>query len=416
MEKCNYLEGYVAKLENEVERLRKQINTDSNNSSNPPSTDIKPNTPNTYNGRTKTGRKSGGQKGHKSANLSIASIEDRINEGLISREIIMHGIPISEYKSKYVIDVELKAIATEHRFYKNSEIPVKLRPDVQYGSNLKALVVTLVGQGLVASNRIVDMLAAWTNGAIELSDGTIYNFLAEFNKNATSFTSNTKTKLLNNIVMNVDETCSRVDSRNMYFRNYSDEKRVLYTVNQTKGKKAIENDDILPQYIGTLVHDHDTVNYNYGTNNAECNVHLIRYLRSNLENTHHCWSEDMMKLLLSIKKSKEIAISFGAKQFEQLDLDGYKRRYDEIVSAGFEVLKNTKSRFYQTEEKRLLNRLKKYRDNHLLFAENFAVPFRQQFIGTRSAHGQNQGQSVRLFQKLSLLFYLCLISNMILLS
>jgi len=38
-------------------------------------------------------------------------------------------------------------------------------------------------------------------------------------------------------------------------------------------------------------------------------------------------------------------------------------------------LKETKSRFYQNEEKKLLNRLKKYRDNHLLFAVDFVVPF-----------------------------------------
>jgi len=39
------------------------------------------------------------------------------------------------------------------------------------------------------------------------------------------------------------------------------------------------------------------------------------------------------------------------------------------------VIKTTKSRFYQKEEQKLLNRLKKYKDNHLLFAQNFAVPF-----------------------------------------
>jgi hypothetical protein len=213
-----------------------------------------------------------------------------------------------------------------------------MRSEVQYGSSIKSFVATLAGQGLVSSNRIVDMLSAWTNGAIELSDGTIYNFLSEFNTKSAAFVENTKTKLLNNPVMNVDETGARVNGRNMFFRNYSDEKRVLYTANQTKGKKSIEDDDILPQYVGTLVHDHNTVNYNYGMNNAECNVHLIRYLRANSENTHHCWSDDMIEFLLSLKKSKEIALFFGAEKFEQADLEGYRKRYDQIISAGFEVL------------------------------------------------------------------------------
>lgn len=68
-EKIDVLEDKISKLETENEKLRndndrlkKQLNNDSNNSSKPPSSDIKKNIPNN---RTKTNRKSGGQKGHK---------------------------------------------------------------------------------------------------------------------------------------------------------------------------------------------------------------------------------------------------------------------------------------------------------------------------------------------------------------
>jgi hypothetical protein len=60
--------------------------------------------------------------------------------------------------------------------------------------------------------------------------------------------------LLNNTVLHIDETGARVNVRNMFFKNYSDEKRVLYTANQTKGRKAIVDDDVLPQFVGILVH------------------------------------------------------------------------------------------------------------------------------------------------------------------
>ena len=375
MQKCNALEERVARLEAENDRLRKQLNNDSSNSSNPPSSDIKPNAPNTYNGRTKTGRKSGGQNGHKGNHLNRASIKEKIDKGLLKHKVVNHGEPVGNYISKYVIDTKLETIATEHRFYGDAFISMELRPDVQYGAEIKAFVATLAGQGLVASNRITDMLAAWTNGALELSDGTVYNFLAEFNTKAKRYIETIKEKLLNNTVLRVDETVASVNACNMCFRNYSDEKRVLYTANQTKGKKGIEDDDVLPQFVGTLVHDHNTVNYNYGANNAECNVHLIRYLRANSENTHHCWSDDMIEFLLALKRSKELAIAFDVGRFEPSDLDRHLKRYDEIVKAGFEALKNTKSRFYQKEERKLLNRLKKYRDNHLLFAVDFSVPF-----------------------------------------
>ena len=88
MKKCNELEERVTKLEGENDRLRKQLNNDSSNSSNPPSTDIKPNAPNTYNGRTKTGRKSGGQKGHAGKCLSRAAIEDKIAKGQKAKRLL----------------------------------------------------------------------------------------------------------------------------------------------------------------------------------------------------------------------------------------------------------------------------------------------------------------------------------------
>jgi transposase-like protein len=375
IQKCAALEERVIKLETENERLRKQLNSDSGNSSKPPSGDQKANGTNTYNGRSKTERKSGGQLRHEGKHLSRTKKEEKLAKGEMRREIVNHGNPEGKYISKYIIELKIETIATEHRFYEGAKIPKEMRAEVQYGSTVKGLVATLAGQGLVSSNRIVDMVAAWTNGSIELSDGTVYNFLAEFKEKAESFVESTKTKLLNNALMHVDETGVRVNGRNMFFRNYSDELRVLYTANQTKGKKSIEDDNILPQYVGVLVHDHNTVNYNYGMGNAECNVHLIRYLKANSENTHHCWSEEMIEFVLSLKRSKEFAVCFGAKRFEQADLEGYRKRYDEIVSAGFDVSKDTKSRFYQAEEKKLLKRLKKYRDNHLLFAVNFAVPF-----------------------------------------
>lgn len=375
IQKCSELEERISKLESENDRLRKQLNNDSSNSSKPPSTDTKSNAPNTYNGRTKTGRKSGGQKGHAGKHLSRAAIEEKIAKGQMRREIVNHGVPKGSYTSKYVIDLKVEAIAVEHRFYGNTCIPMEFRPDVQYGHEIKATVVTLAGQGIVASNRIVDMITSMSNGALELSDGTVYNFLADFSTTAHSCIETIKTKLLNNVVLCVDETGARINARNMFFRNYSDEKHVLYTANQTKGKKAIEDDGILPRFVGTLVHDHNTVNYNYGSNNAECNVHLLRYLRANSENTHHYWSSEMIEFLLSLKQSKELAIALGMVQFDLADLDRYRRRFDDIVAAGFDALKNTKSRFYQTEEKKLLNRLKKFRDHHLLFAVAFSVPF-----------------------------------------
>lgn len=59
-------------------RLRSIINNDSSNSSLPPSTDQKCGKPtDTFNGRNKTGRMAGGQKGHKGTTLTKNEIEKK---------------------------------------------------------------------------------------------------------------------------------------------------------------------------------------------------------------------------------------------------------------------------------------------------------------------------------------------------
>jgi len=375
------LKERIAKLEAEVDRLRKQLNNNSSNSSLPPSDDIKPNRPNTFNSREKSGKKSGGQENHKGHYFSKADIQRKIKEGIVTHKVVEHGIPrvSSRYTSKYVIDINVETVATEHRFYEDSsgriDIPEEFHQDVQYGNEIKALTATLVSQGIVATNRVVELIDEMSANVVKLSEGSVYNWLAEFDRKAASVIENIKTKLLNSPTMNVDETGARCEKKNMFFRNYSDENHVLYTFNRTKGKSAIEEDGILPKYIGTLVHDHNTVNYNYGTSNGECNVHVIRYLKANYEHTQNMWSCDMIEFLTGFNNAKKFAIAFGACGFEDEDIEKYKKRYDEILAAGYASLENTKSRVYKQDEKKLLNRMKKYKDNHLLFAVDFAVPF-----------------------------------------
>ena len=57
-------------MKNENDKLRKQLNNNSNNSSKPPSSDIKPNKKDIQNNREKTGKTVGGQIGHKGAHMS----------------------------------------------------------------------------------------------------------------------------------------------------------------------------------------------------------------------------------------------------------------------------------------------------------------------------------------------------------
>ena len=42
----------------------------------------------------------------------------------------------------------------------------------------------------------------------------------------------------------------------------------------------MEEIGFLPNYVGTLIHDHNKVQYNFGIKNGECNTHILRYLQA----------------------------------------------------------------------------------------------------------------------------------------
>jgi len=78
-------------LKDDNERMKRIINNDSSNTSLPPSTDQKGKSANTYNSREKTGKKCGGQKGHKGRTLTRETIEDKIEKGILQHKVVNQG-------------------------------------------------------------------------------------------------------------------------------------------------------------------------------------------------------------------------------------------------------------------------------------------------------------------------------------
>lgn len=364
------------KLENEVDRLRKQLNNDSNNSSKPPSSDIKKNIPNN---RTKTNNMSGGQKGHKAHFLDKKEIENKIVNNEIKREIIHMGAISKEYVSKYILDVEINVIAKEYRFYKDKEgkynIPKEFQTDVQYGNELKTICSILNTEGVIAIDRLTDFVSSISHGKIKLSKGTIVNFLKQLSKKSEYIIEQIEDKILNTELIYTDATTARCSNRNICVRNYSNKEYTLLIPTIGKGKKHIEESNILNRYTGDLVHDHETVMYNYGRRHAECNVHIIRYLKGCHENTRNKWALKMRSLLCCLNEYKKGLRVKGVEQIEKEKLEKYSKRYDEILEEGYTENKKIKSKYLRQEEQRLLNRMKKYKENHLLFLYDFSMPF-----------------------------------------
>ena len=145
---------------------------------------------------------------------------------------------------------------------------------------------------------------------------------------------------------------------------------------EKKSLEAMEKLYLLSKFAGVFVHDHETTLYHFGTGHGECNVHLLRYLLKNTEDCSTEWSRRMSELLYEMKKRRdELSERSGLKQFPEAELDAFFNKYDAILEQGYKENLSTAPKWAKQDELALLNRLKKYKENHLLFLTNFDVAF-----------------------------------------
>lgn len=362
-------------------RLKSIINNDSSNTSLPPSTDQKGGKPaNTYNGRKRTGRTAGGQKGHTGTTLTKAWIEEKIKTGRCRHEIKTIGnASAKKYVTKYVVDLKVEPVITEVRIYtdKNGKfsIPAQYRSDVTYGTNVKALAVALYSEGVMSNDRIASFLNAAGNGELELSEGSIYGFCGKFAKLSETSILNLENKMINRNVVATDATTVTVNGEQNYIRNFSINDTVVYYAMKSKSIEALKKLDFLKCYTGILLHDHETALYHFGTDHAECNVHIIRYLRKNTEETGNKWSDNLKSLLCEMNRKRKEFMLQGISAFSADTIKEYEEEYFSLLKKGREENRTTAHKYAKKDEKTLLNRLEKYSHNHLLFLHDFSVPF-----------------------------------------
>ena len=368
-------------LKDDNARLKSIINNNSSNTSLPPSTDQKGSkSANTFNGRKKTERKAGGQKGHTGVTLTKAEIEEKIRLGKCRHEIKTVGkVSGDNYVKKYVVDLAVEPVITEIRIYAdetgNIHIPQEYRSDVTYGTTVKALAVALYSEGVMSNDRIASFLNAASNGELELSEGSVYGFCRKFADASRKSLQNLEIHMLNKKVVATDATTVTVNGKQNYIRNFSISDTVVYRAMQSKSIDALKKLEFLKKYAGTLLHDHETALYHFGTEHAECNVHIIRYLRKNTEETGNHWSEEMITLLCEMNKKRKEYILQGKSEFPAEIIVGYEEKYASLLKKGREENKTTKHKYARHDEGTLMNRMEKYKHNHLLFLYDFSVPF-----------------------------------------
>ena len=83
----------------------------------------------------------------------------------------------------------------------------------------------------------------------------------------------------------------------------------------------------------------------------------------------------MRSFLLGMNHARKERMGAGSTSFTEEEIARDMARYDELIAMGREQNKGTKGRVARKEERALLNRMEKYKDNYLLFLRDFQVPF-----------------------------------------
>ena len=362
----------------EIERLKNNNNKNSSNSGKPSST-------NGYkkvitNNREKSNRKKGAQPNHEGKTLTNQDIEKMINNGEINEVIVIEENKNENNKYfnpiiRYEYDIEIRRIVKKHIIYPDVQTNIKNYP-VVYGNNIK-VIECLLNQKYMSLDSVQSFLYDSTNNQLLTSKGSFYAWNKDiYNKLLKTEYSYIQDQLLNSLVLNVDESPVKIDGDQYYLHNISNGTHTLQYVTKHRSQDDIDDFGFLKKYKGILVHDHYKMYYNYGADNAECNVHVLRYLNAVTEFTNHTWAKELKELFLEMKNLKEQYQSQNKKELLDNEYENFKSRYLEILSKGrIERNKDLSTNAYKKEEINLLNRLEKYCDNHLLFLKKFFVPF-----------------------------------------
>lgn len=384
-EDLDRLEKVIANQEQKIkiltddnERMKRILNNDSSNSSLPPSADQKGKSANAYNARKKSDKKCGGQIGHKGTTLTKQEVKNKIENGDFQHKVVSIGKEEGDYVSKYVLDLQVLATATELRFYADDmgrfDIPKEYQSDVIYGPVIKSIAVDLYSEGAVANDRICEFINAISRNKLNLSQGSVYGFCRSFAQRSENSIAQIREELMNAKTVYTDSTVVTINGKQAHIRNQSIDDAVLYSPMEKKDIDTLKVTGILSKYCGTLVHDHETALYHFGTKHGECIVHLMRYLKKNTEESQNSWSRELTSLFSSMNEQRKKRIS-SYNSFTEIEISNLEAEYDRILLKGRSENKKTSGKYAKREEKTLLNRLKKYKENHLLFLHNFQVGF-----------------------------------------
>jgi transposase len=253
------------------------------------------------NSRRRSGKKRGGQPGHKKSFLQPFEEQD-------VTETVAHcpdGVCAScggqlldsgETVTKDEFDVEIRTVKRRHEYHVfrcakcgaavRQQIPENLKEPNQYGDHVQALALSLMNTGNVAINKVRALLFGMTGGAMTQSEGFIAKLQSRAASGLRMFVENLKTVLVHRTLVYWDDTVIMINTERACLRFYGDDTISLYAAHEHKDKESLDDDGILGLLESTTfaMHDHNKVNYN------------VRFFFQNLDAKKQVFNRNILRI------------------------------------------------------------------------------------------------------------------------
>jgi transposase len=390
------LQERIAHLVSRLQALEDEKAKNSRNSSKPPSSDGL-SKPRPRSLRQSSGKKSGGQPGHKGHTLKAVEHPEHVRvhacEQCAHCQASLAEVPVRAYEKRQEFDLPVVRVeVTEHRAEvkrcpgcgrtTTAAFPSGVTQPVQYGPTIKAQAVYFNQNHFVPLERTGESLADLYGHA--LGDATILAADQEVADQIEPVQAAAKEHLRHTLdAVHFDETGMRVEGKLCWTHVASTETVTHLEAHDKRGAQALEEIGIFAKRAGRAIHDGYSSYFQFPeVAHGLCNAHHLRELLFVREQYGQNWAEELAKLLVEIKDSVEIARQQGQLALAQAQLTSFEARYDQLLTEGYlanpppvEPVPKKRGRKKQSKPQSLLDRLQDHKQEVLAYMYDFKVPF-----------------------------------------
>jgi len=286
----------------------------------------------------------------------------------------------------------LELVVTEHRAetlvcgkcgaHVEGEFPPEVTQPTQYGRGIYQLATYLKSEQLLPYGRSQQLLADVFG--VPLSPGTLENLVHHAAQRLRPVVARIHTVLRTQRVAHFDESGFYIGGQRYWLHSAGTAEWSYYAPHPRRGRAAMDDIAILPQFHGTAVHDGLAAYWSYmHCQHSLCNVHHVRELNGLLENTPQPWMQRFKWLLLSCQQRVARAKAAGLTALPPAQLAQIERLYDRLIQLALQTHpppeggwpRGKRGRVRKPKARNLAERLDKHKRAVLAFVYDFNVPF-----------------------------------------